>query len=115
MVSKMKKSLVKWLAKILRVPVKSNISVIFFRLTTPRFVLYKGHRQGEDRLPHQEISLLPWFSYLLIESCSGLQKLDSVLRYCKIEKGGPKMGKIHKQYSPSFKAKVAWEALSVER
>jgi len=40
--------------------------------------------------------------------------LDSVLRYCKIEKGGPKMGKIHKQYLPSFKAKVALEAIREE-
>jgi len=39
--------------------------------------------------------------------------LDSVLRYCKI-KGGPKWEKIHKQYSPSFKAKVALEAIREE-
>ena len=40
--------------------------------------------------------------------------MDSTLRYCKLERGGPKMGKIHKQYSPTFKAKLALEAIGEE-
>ena len=36
------------------------------------------------------------------------------LRRSALVKGGPNMGKIHKQYSPSFKAKVALEAIREE-
>lgn len=41
--------------------------------------------------------------------------MDNKLRYCKIEKGGPNIGKIRKQYSPSFKAKVALGGIKEEK
>lgn len=43
------------------------------------------------------------------------QILDITLRYCRLKGRGPEMGRIHKKYSPSFKARVALEAIKEEQ